>query len=226
MPDMLEKIPDFLNEVLTGSSDPVTVALLSRLKRERRVVRLAARVDLFGTLLEKLGRESFPDIPDPNASDAAFVTFAFFESYFSNYIEGTEFELEEARRIVETGIAMPTRDADSHDVLGTYAVVSNRCEMSRRASTPDEFLDILRERHRIVLAGRPSAPLAQGRSRPSGRRPDPSTGIRPSSFWRRLRGNAKSSGGGQRLPGRRRCHPPVLNLNYAVGRRARMRAPF
>ena len=99
----------------------------------------AARVDLFGTLLEKLGRESFPDIPDPNASDAAFVTFAFFESYFSNYIEGTEFELEEARRIVETGIAMPTRDADSHDVLGTYAVVSNRREMSRRASTPDEF---------------------------------------------------------------------------------------
>ena len=117
----------------------------------------AARVDLFGTLLEKLGRESFPDIPDPNASDAAFVTFAFFESYFSNYIEGTEFELEEARRIVETGIALPTRDADSHDVLGTYAVVSNRREMSRRASTPDEFLDILRERHRIVLAGRPSS---------------------------------------------------------------------
>ena len=116
-----------------------------------------ARVDLFGTLLEKLGSESFPDIPDPNASEEAFATFAFFESYFSNYIEGTEFELDEARRIVETGIAVPARDADSHDIIGTYAVVSNRREMSRRASTPDEFLDILRERHRIVLAGRPSS---------------------------------------------------------------------
>ena len=117
----------------------------------------AARVDLFGTLLEKLGHESSPDIPDPNASEAAFATFAFFESYFSNYIEGTEFELEDARRIVETGVAVPTRDADSHDILGTYAVVSNRREMSRLASTPDEFLDILRERHRIVLAGRPTS---------------------------------------------------------------------
>ena len=117
----------------------------------------AARIELFGTLLERLGPECFPDFPDPNASESAFATFAFFESYFSNYIEGTEFELEEARRIVETGVAVPTRAADSHDILGTYAVVSNRREMSRIAATPDEFLNLLRERHRIVLAGRPSS---------------------------------------------------------------------
>lgn len=66
-------------------------------------------------------------------SDADYKTFAFFESYFSNYIEGAEFELEEARRIVETGVVVPTRDADSHDILGTYAIASNRREMSRRA---------------------------------------------------------------------------------------------
>ena len=117
----------------------------------------SSRTDLFGTLLERLARERFPDRPDPNDTEAAFATFAFFESYFSNFIEGTEFELEEARRIVETGVAVPARDADSHDILGTYAVVSNRREMSRRAATADEFLDILRERHRIVLAGRPSS---------------------------------------------------------------------
>ena len=87
----------------------------------------------------------------------AFSTFAFFESYFSNYIEGTEFELDEARRIVETGVAIPTRDADSHDILGTYAVASNRREMARAATTADEFLDILRERHRVILSGRPSS---------------------------------------------------------------------
>ena len=115
------------------------------------------RMDVFGLLLERLALLEHPAIPDPNDSEAAFATFAFFESYFSNYIEGTEFELDEARRIVETGVAMPTRDADSHDILGTYAVVSNRREMSRLASTADEFLDILRERHRIVLAGRPSS---------------------------------------------------------------------
>ena len=117
----------------------------------------SARVELFGTLLEQLSRTDFPDFPDPNKSDAAFGTFAFFESYFSNYIEGTEFELEEARRIVETGVALPMRDADSHDILGTYAVTSNRVEMSRIAASADEFVEILRERHRAILAGRPSS---------------------------------------------------------------------
>ena len=56
---------------------------------------------------------------------------------------------------------MPSRDADSHDILGTYAVASNRREMSRVASTGDEFLDILRERHRVILSGRPSSAPGQ-----------------------------------------------------------------
>ena len=119
----------------------------------------SARLELFGKLLARLNAREFPESPDPNSSDSSFATFAFFESYFSNYIEGTEFELDEARRIVETGAVVPLRDADSHDILGTYSVVSNRREMSRTARTADEFLDILRERHRVILSGRPmSAP--------------------------------------------------------------------
>ena len=117
----------------------------------------SSRIELFGTLLERLAGTSFPDFPDPNATETSFRMFAFFESYFSNYIEGTEFELEEARRIVETGVSVPARDADSHDILGTYAVVSSRREMLRIPATGDEFLDILRERHRMILAGRPSS---------------------------------------------------------------------
>ena len=117
----------------------------------------SARLDLFGKLLARLESAEFPDCRDINASESSYATFAFFESYFSNYIEGTEFELDEARRIVETGTVVPTRDADSHDILGTYAIVSNRREMSRIAKTADEFLDILRERHRVVLSGRPSS---------------------------------------------------------------------
>ena len=117
----------------------------------------SSRIELFGTLLERLGRREFPDNRECNASDVDYATFAFFESYFSNYIEGTEFELEEARRIVETGVAVPTRDADSHDILGTYAIASNRGEMSRRAETADEFLELLRSRHRVIMSGRPSS---------------------------------------------------------------------
>ena len=117
----------------------------------------SARIELFGTLLERLGGRDFPDCRECNVSDADYATFAFFESYFSNYIEGTVFELEEARRIVETGVVIPTRDADSHDILGTYAIVSNRGEMSRCAATADEFLDLLRTRHRVIMSGRPSS---------------------------------------------------------------------
>ena len=117
----------------------------------------SSRIELFGTLLERLGGREFPECRECNASDADYATFAFFESYFSNYIEGTEFELEEARRIVETGVVVPTRDADSHDILGTYAIASNRAEMSRRAKTADEFLDLLRARHRVIMSGRPSS---------------------------------------------------------------------
>ncbi len=116
----------------------------------------SARVELFGTLLAKLNATAFPDFPDPNALPSSFSTFAFFESYFSNYIEGTVFELEEARRIVETGVSLPSRDADSHDILGTFAIASNRAEMSRTAKDADDFLDILRARHRVIMSGRPS----------------------------------------------------------------------
>jgi hypothetical protein len=114
------------------------------------------RIELFGKLLEHLACKDFPEYHDENASVDDYATFAFFESYFSNYIEGTVFELDEARRIVETGVAIPTRDADSHDILGTYAIASNRREMCRRAKTADEFLEILRSRHRVVMSGRPS----------------------------------------------------------------------
>ena len=117
----------------------------------------SSRIELFGLLLERLGNRSFPDCRDANVSDADYATFAFFESYFSNYIEGTVFELDEARQIVETGVSIPTRDADSHDILGTYAIASNRSEMSRRAETSDEFLELLRARHRVIMSGRPSS---------------------------------------------------------------------
>ena len=116
----------------------------------------STRIELFGALLAKLNATAFPDFPDPNALPSSFSTFAFFESYFSNYIEGTVFELEEARRIVETGVSLPSRDADSHDILGTFAIASNRAEMSRTAKDADDFLDILRARHRVIMSGRPS----------------------------------------------------------------------
>lgn len=97
----------------------------------------------------------FADIDEPNIETSAFRNFAFFESYFSNYIEGTEFEVKDARMIIETGMPLPARNADSHDVLGTFQIVASRREMSRTPSSAEEMIDILQERHRILMSARP-----------------------------------------------------------------------
>ena len=113
------------------------------------------RVGLFKTLFEALHNEPFPVMDEQNVSTSEFRNFAFFESYFSNYIEGTEFEIEEAYRIIETGQPLPARNADSHDVLGTFQIVASRREMRRTPHTADELIEILQDRHRIMMAARP-----------------------------------------------------------------------
>ena len=113
------------------------------------------RISLFTTLFEALHNDAFPFIDEPNVETSSFRNFAFFESYFSNYIEGTEFEIDDARQIVETGMPLPARNADSHDMLGTFQIVASRREMQRTPSSADELIEILQDRHRIMMAARP-----------------------------------------------------------------------
>ncbi|MBO7101617.1 MAG: Fic family protein [Bacteroidales bacterium] len=115
------------------------------------------RIELFDTLMTKLMQFDFADLPEPNQTEKAYDNFAFFESYFSNYIEGTEFEIDEAHHIVETQRPMATRNADSHDILGTYNIVSNRNEMSFLPATADHLFQLLLHRHAIMMAFRPGA---------------------------------------------------------------------
>ena len=116
----------------------------------------SVRIELFTLLFEHLARNDFKHYPDINTTERAYKNFAFFESYFSNYIEGTEFEVEEAKQIVDTGVAIPTRDEDSHDVLGTFYLTSNRKEMAILPKDPDDLVSILQRRHSILLSARPT----------------------------------------------------------------------
>jgi prophage maintenance system killer protein len=112
------------------------------------------RYELFGTLYQELNQFEFQQLDDPNTNATSFKNFAFFESYFSNYIEGTKFEINQAKEIIETQKPMSTRHEDSHDVLGTYQIVANRKEMSIIPKTPDELIEILKYRHKILLSAR------------------------------------------------------------------------
>jgi prophage maintenance system killer protein len=114
------------------------------------------RIQLFESVYEDLVKRDYPDYPDQNKSIRSYQNFAFFESYFSNYIEGTEFTVEEAKQIITTATPLPARDEDSHDVLGTYQIVSNRSEMSTLPNSPDQLLKLLKERHAVLLSARTS----------------------------------------------------------------------
>lgn len=114
-----------------------------------------ARIKLFENLYEALAGKVFPE---HKVSDSLnqYKSIAFFEGYFSNYIEGTEFTVSEAKEIILTETPLPARDEDSHDILGTYRIVSDRKEMSVCPTTAAEFIDVMRNRHAVLLHSRTS----------------------------------------------------------------------
>lgn len=115
-----------------------------------------ARTELLRTLYDYLADKVFREHTDLNISEKAYHNFAFFESYFSNFIEGIEFEIEEAKAIIRTDTPLSGRDEDSHDILGTYHLVSDKKEMSLLPQSADHLLQLLRTRHAVLLKARTS----------------------------------------------------------------------
>lgn len=114
------------------------------------------RIELFESLYHELAGKIFPDFADLNKTKRSWQNYAFFESYFSNYIEGTEFTVGEAKEIIATETPLPTREEDSHDILGTYRIVSDHIEMSITPGNADDFLKLMQDRHAILLSARSS----------------------------------------------------------------------
>lgn len=153
----MEKEFATLNKIISAMLSTKPVSILSSSVGKARALGEPfdpGRITLFELLYNALAGNSYPDYPDKNTSRAAYQNFAFFESYFSNYIEGTIFEVDEARQIITTETPLPARNEDSHDVLGTYKIVSNQTEMSICPSSPAELIDLLFRRHAILLSAR------------------------------------------------------------------------
>ena len=86
---------------------------------------------------------------------SSWRNLAFYESYFSNYIEGTEFEIDEAEKIVFEKSEIENRHQDSHDLLSVYDVVHDYTEMCTVPDSPDELLQLLLQRHALIMHQRP-----------------------------------------------------------------------
>lgn len=113
------------------------------------------RIELFEAFGEYLNQCQFEPSPFEYSS-ASWRNLSFYESYFSNYIEGTEFEIEEAENIVFEKRIIGNRHEDSHDVLSVYDVVSDYTEMSTLPDSAQELISLLKQRHAIILHERPS----------------------------------------------------------------------
>lgn len=126
-------------------SSPLSIARAQGLPYDSK------RLDLFQKLYEALATT---DTPERSANHPS-IALPFFEAYFSNFIEGTEFLVEEAAEIIFEGKIPKGRPADAHDILGTYQIVSDPVEMKKTPRTPDELLTILKRRHALLMHGRP-----------------------------------------------------------------------
>ncbi len=109
--------------------------------------------------VEALARHLEGQAPDPVLASPGLAgqraLLPFYEAYFSNYIEGTEFTLDEAAAIVFEQRIPPQRPDDAHDVFSTYRLVNDPSWLARTPATPEEFVDLVLERHEILMAARP-----------------------------------------------------------------------
>jgi len=113
------------------------------------------RVEKFLNLFESLRATAPVHRSARETSPGAKTNLAFFEAYFSNFIEGTTFEIEEAVEIVFNGRIPMDRPEDAHDVLGTFRIVSDCSEMARLPDSFKELKELTRSRHAVLMELRP-----------------------------------------------------------------------
>ncbi len=102
---------------------------------------------------------------DRPASERIPPSFSFYEAYFSNFIEGTEFTVEEAQTIVFEGAIPADRPKDAHDILGTFDLVSDPALRSRTPMGADDLISLLSAFHARIMAGRPEERPGQFKTR-------------------------------------------------------------
>ena len=110
---------------------------------------------LLESLAARLRAEPLPMPIAMITNDVARRHFAFLESYFSNFIEGTEFEVEEARGFVLDGVPIEHRPQDSHDIIGVFEQALSPMWSTLTLPVGVAVLDQLRERHKHQMANRP-----------------------------------------------------------------------
>lgn len=124
------------------------------------------RLDLIADVVETLRRT--PPAPRSTLGDPLRWTWEpFFESNFSNFIEGTEVGVDEARRIAVEGAEFRDRPQDAHDIAATYQLVSDPPSAIQVPRSGDELVELLRSHHATLIAARPDKNPGVFKTRPN-----------------------------------------------------------
>ena len=131
----------------------------TRLASSRLAARLAGepydehRVQMVERLVRYL--QTIPPVPRPAVGGRSrWEWLPFFEAYFSNFIEGTQFGVEEARRIAIDGEVPVSRPQDAHDVSATYRIAVDPVLSTITPASGGQLLELLIDRHSTLMAAR------------------------------------------------------------------------
>lgn len=146
-----------------GTSDHPSAGPIARARRAGLAID-RERLALFEVLRAELASDVMPRRHAP--ADPLRLA-AFHEAYFSNWIEGTEFELSEAHSIVFDGVLPTDRPEDGHDVAGTFEAITTEPTRSQEPQSADDLEDYLQGAHRLVMRGRPQQRPGEYKQRPN-----------------------------------------------------------
>lgn len=113
------------------------------------------RMARFEVLASFLRGVALPNVRNTLPQGIPRHNFAFIESYFSNYVEGTKFSIEEARDIVLLNRVVESRPKDSHDILGVFRLATTAPFRNSPPVAGEDFLPGLEAWHADMLRERP-----------------------------------------------------------------------
>jgi hypothetical protein len=113
------------------------------------------RLELFEKLAATLRSTPMKQPQTVTKSERSRLHFAFLESYFSNFIEGTEFDVTDAKAFVLEGKPITDRPKDSHDVIGVFRQALNAGWANQTLTSGEAVLNQLRARHADQMRERP-----------------------------------------------------------------------
>lgn len=125
----------------------------------------ADRLRLLEALFRVLRERAYCARPRGEHAPGWEINRAFFEAWFSNYLAGLEFDVDEAHQVIVDERPSTERPMDSTVLLNTFRLVEKSDNLGQLPADGPAFLKLLAARHKVLFAGRDDHPGGRYRLR-------------------------------------------------------------